>query len=138
MEWPQKRRCGSNRQRTLGSAARRTNPAAEVPASPVALIVIFAAPQTAPVQAPIFGVFNMPFVPYVQLARQCLPHGILSDPHRQLLEQYHYGLRAVAYWNPVPTGNPELSFLSRLMRQGVLSCRYPHDRKTTYRVSSAG
>jgi hypothetical protein len=41
------------------------------------LVVILAASAAAFINAPVFGMFEMPFVPNVQLAQQGLDHGSL-------------------------------------------------------------
>ncbi|MGN8132732.1 hypothetical protein [Paenarthrobacter sp. 22069] len=45
-----------------------SNEAAEVAVTSAATIVVFAAPQTALVEATVFGVFDMPFMADIQFA----------------------------------------------------------------------
>lgn len=54
-------------------------PATELSPSPLALIVILSAPDTALVQAAVFGVFDMPSMADIQLAQQDPKHGLLQS-----------------------------------------------------------
>ncbi|TQJ36691.1 hypothetical protein [Arthrobacter sp. SLBN-122] len=55
-------------------------PAAELSSSPLALIVVLSAAETALIQAAVFGVFDMPFMADIQLAQQGL-HGLLPSAY---------------------------------------------------------
>jgi hypothetical protein len=59
-------------------SSTRTDPCAEVaPPSFAAFVVILATSTTASINGSVVGMFEMPFVPNVELAQQCLDHGSL-------------------------------------------------------------
>jgi hypothetical protein len=59
-------------------SSRRTYPCAEVaPPSFAAFVVILATSTTASINGSVVGMFEMPFVPNVEFAQQCLDHGSL-------------------------------------------------------------
>lgn len=73
----------------------------KVAASDSAVIVIFAAPSTALVEAAVLGMFDMPIVAKVKSAQQGPNHGLLQSPRLPL--------PAIQYWPPVsPDGTSKI------------------------------
>ena len=54
-------------------------PATEISSSPLALIVVLSAAETALIQAAVLGVFGVPLMADIQLAQQGPKHGLLRS-----------------------------------------------------------
>ena len=79
-------------------------PAAELSSSSLALIIVFAAPATALVQAAVLGVFDMPLMVDVQFAQQRLQHGLLQSAYLALSMM---ALAGVGGYRQLPHGCPQ-------------------------------